>query len=52
MSWSTEKDIRLFVLMHEGADPIAFQSCYEALIAEPTARPSAIHIDVESMAVA
>lgn len=52
MSWSTEKDIRLFVLMHEGADPIAFQSCYESLIAEPAARPSAIHIDVESMAVA
>lgn len=52
MSWSTEKDIRLFVLTHAGADAIDFQACYEALIAEPTARPAAIHIDVESMALA
>ena len=52
MSWSTEKDIRLFALMHDGADAIDFQACYEALITEPTAKPAAIHIDVESMAVA
>jgi hypothetical protein len=52
MAWSTEKDIRLFVLAHAGADAIDFQACYEALIAEPRARPTAVHIDVESMALA
>ena len=35
MSWSTEKDIRLFVLMHDGADPIEFQSCYESSSPSP-----------------
>lgn len=52
MAWSTEKDIRLFVLSHGDVDARDFRACYEELIAEPAAKPAPIHIDVESMAVA
>ena len=51
MAWSTEKDIRLFVLMQSKASASDFQQCYTDLIDEPTADPTPIHIDVESMVV-
>lgn len=52
MSWSTEKDIRLFVLSHGGVDPRDFQTCYQELITAPMVKPAPIHIDLERMAVA
>lgn len=52
MSWSTEKDIRLFALAHGDADAQDFRACYEELIAEPKAKSKPVHIDLESMAVA
>ncbi len=52
MSWSTEKDIRLFVLEHSKAGARDFQACYNELVTEATAPPAPIHIDVESMAIA
>ena len=51
MSWSTEKDIRLFVLMQTNTDTTAFQKCYTELIDIPDGKPEPIHIDVETMAV-
>ena len=52
MSWSTEKDIRLFVLSQSKADPAEFQQCYNALIDEADGEPAPIHVDLEAMAVA
>lgn len=52
MAWSTEKDIRLFVLSEGNASAGEFMQCYTDLIAEPTAKPAPIHIDVDTMAVA
>ena len=52
MSWSTEKDIRLFVLAYGDADAETFRACYEDLVVEPSGKPSPVHIDMDSMAVA
>lgn len=52
MSWSTEKDIRLFVLLKSKPSPAEFLKCYTDLITEATASPSPIHIDVEKMVIA
>jgi transcriptional regulator with XRE-family HTH domain len=51
MSWCTEKDIRLFVLMHCKAKPEEFQKCYLDLIPEATGEPKPIHIDIEKLAI-
>lgn len=51
MAWSTEKDIRLFVLLQEDADAEDFQACYEDLVAAPSRKLAPIHIDLEAMAV-
>ena len=52
MSWSTEKDIRLFVLMQSNAKAQEFQACYTKLVHEATGTPTPIHIDIETLAVA
>jgi DNA-binding transcriptional regulator YiaG len=52
MSWSTEKDIRLFVLLQSKPDPAVFQKNYEDLVTEAKGSPSPIHIDVEKMVIA
>ena len=52
MSWSTEKDIRLFVLMQTNAKAQEFQACYTKLVHEATGTPTPIHIDVETLVAA
>tara|TARA_R110001592_G_scaffold158398_1_gene389524 strand:- start:788 stop:1249 length:462 start_codon:yes stop_codon:yes gene_type:complete len=52
MSWSTEKDIRLFVLDHGDAEPQDFQACYNELAVEVSGSPTPVHVDIERMAVA
>ncbi len=52
MAWSTEKDIRLFVLSQSNPDGDTFQKCYVDLAKEPTAPYTPIHIDIPTMAIA
>lgn len=52
MGWSTEKDIRLFVLMHGEAGASEFRQCYLDLVDELSGGVMPIHIDLESMAIA
>ena len=50
MAWSTEKDIRLFVLMHGDPEASAFRQCYLDLIDEPSSVSAPIHLDLEVLA--
>lgn len=48
MAWSTEKDIRLFVLMQSEPEANEFQQCYLDLVVEPSLEPVSMHLDIES----
>jgi transcriptional regulator with XRE-family HTH domain len=50
MSWSTEKDIRLFVLTRLAAKAQEFANLYDDLQELPSGKPEPIHLDVKKIA--
>ena len=49
MSWSTEKDIRLFVLSKSERTAEDFQACYDALTTEADQAPTPLQLDIECL---
>ena len=49
MSWSTEKDIRLFVLSQSESSAQEFQAFYEALTTEANEAVTPLEIDIEEL---
>jgi DNA-binding transcriptional regulator YiaG len=50
MNWTTEKDIRLFVLTRLAAKPQEFASLYEELQLAPEGKAEPIHLDAKKLA--
>jgi len=50
MTWSTEKDIRLFIYQHLSGQPREFLQLYQQLVHVTAARPSRVTLHAEKLA--
>lgn len=50
MNWTTEKDLRLFILTKLGAGPAKMAKLYAELESLPTRKPVPIHLDAKDIA--